>query len=165
MIILKKFQLSDITNEYLAWINDKSLFQFSRHRKKYYSKDSAIKFYKELKNNNDYFFMIIKKEKNLNIKIGTLIGRVNKNKDCDLSILIIKQKKGYGLRAFKKAINFFFKKNIKVITGGTLENNIGMLKIFKESGMKLKCKKFEKFDHFDSKKLIVQYYIRSEERV
>ena len=161
MIILKRFQLSDITKEYISWINDKSLFQFSKHRKKYYTKDSAIKFYKELKKNKDYFFVIIKKEKNLYIKIGTLIGRINKKKDCDLSILIIKQKKGYGLAAFKKAIKFFFKKNIKAITGGTLANNIGMLKIFKKSGMKLKYKKFKKFEHFDNKKLIVHYYIKN----
>jgi RimJ/RimL family protein N-acetyltransferase len=65
---------------------------------------------------------------------------INKNhKTADIGILIGKKScwgKGMGLDAWNTCITWLFdKKNIRKITAGTLDLNLGMISIMKKSGM------------------------------
>ena len=89
-----------------------------------------------------------------------MIGHVNKKKkSCNLGILIGKKRKGYGLIAWKKAMNLIFKKGYKKIIGGTQFRNKPMIKIFKNSNMKYEKKKY-KLIRGNSKKIYIVFYYK-----
>ena len=134
--------------------------RYSRHSKTLYDREKALNFFKKMKKENNFFFLIYLKSKNKEKKIGTLIGyTVKKNKSCNLGILVSEQGKGYGKKAYKLAINYIFKNGYKTIFGGSLSSNIAMIKIFKNSGMKFSGQKKKYYKNFKKNKKVVIYKI------
>ena len=160
MLSLRNFRISDINKTYLNWLNNKELMRYSRHSKTLYDREKALNFFKKMKKENNFFFLIYLKSKNKEKKIGTLIGyTVKKNKSCNLGILVSEQGKGYGKKAYKLAINYIFKNGYKTIFGGSLSSNIAMIKIFKNSGMKFSGQKKKYYKNFKKNKKVVIYKI------
>ena len=88
MLSLRNFRISDINKTYLNWLNNKELMRYSRHSKTLYDREKALNFFKKMKKENNFFFLIYLKSKNKEKKIGTLIGyTVKKNKSCNLGYL------------------------------------------------------------------------------
>ena len=142
MLKIRNFRLTDIDDEYISWLNDKKLMKFSRHKKQIFTKEKAKTFYKEIKKKKNFFFLVSLSNKYKEKKIGTLIGyRKKEKKTCNLGILISKQGKGLGLKAWKLALKKIFEKGLVSIEGGTLDLNKPMIKIFEKSGMKFLRKK------------------------
>ena len=162
MISIKKFRQSDIDKEYLSWLNNKKLMKFSRHSKEIFDKTKAINFYQEMKRQNNFFFVILLKKQSEK-KIGTLIGyTTKKNKSCNLGILVGRQGKGYGKKAYKIAIDYIFKYGYKSIIGGSLATNLAMIKIFKNSGMKFLKNKNIFYKNYKKKRKVVYYIINKD---
>ena len=160
MLSLRNFRVTDINNVYLDWLNNKKLMRYSRHSKTLYDRKKALNFFKKMKEENNFFFLVYLKHTNKKKKIGTLIGYTNKkNKSCNLGILISEQGKGYGKKAYKLAINYIFKNGYKTIIGGSLLSNIAMIKIFKNSGMKYIKEKKIYYQNLKKKRKIVIYKI------
>jgi len=67
MIKIRKFRLSDIDSSYLAWLNNKKLMKFSRHSKKFFTKENAISNYKEIKKKIIYFPLHVQPEDTIDI--------------------------------------------------------------------------------------------------
>ena len=160
MISIRNFRKSDIDNQYLSWINNSKNMKLSRHyNKKYTIKNSEI-FYKKIKKKGNFFFLIEKKKLGKIEKVGTMIGHVNKKKEsCNLGILIGAKRKGYGLIAWRKAMQLIFRKGYKKIIGGTQLKNKPMIKIFKNSNMKYE-KKIHKSIKGNTKKIYIVFYYK-----
>ena len=56
-VIIKKFIFHHINNEYINWLNDDKINQYSEHRHYKHTKKTAIKYYKS-RPNNDHFKML-----------------------------------------------------------------------------------------------------------
>lgn len=158
-LIIRKFRESDINKTYISWLNDKNLMKFSENRYFHFTKKKCISFYWQNKKNKNFFFLIKKNDK-YKSSIGTMLGRLDsKNKVCDLGILISEGGKGYGLEAWKFAINYIFSKKIRKITAATMSINLPMIKIFKKAKMSYEYKKKKHFLYNKKKIDLVGYSI------
>ncbi len=148
-ITLRNFTIKDINKVYIQSLNNKKLMQYSENRFRTFNKNNCLEYYKLMKKNKNFFFLVSKEieAENFYVPIGTLTGYVDyNNKTCDLGILIWENKKGYGQVAWQKAIEKIFKKKyVRKITAGTMANNKGMIKLFKKSKMKFELKKKKMF--------------------
>lgn len=134
---IRSFQKSDITEEYLSWLNDKELMKYSEQRHKNHTFESCLDYYESFKDSENYFFGIENKAKEL---LGTMTVYQDKNNRLfDIGIMIGSKKsrgKGFGYESWKAVmdwieINFQPRK----ITAGAMRNNTAMIKIFIKSGM------------------------------
>ena len=130
---LKLINFTDemISNEYLSWLNDKSLMKFSEQRHKTHDFDSSLKYLNSFKGSDNLFLGIFTKKNN--IFIGTITAYLDKhNSVVDFGILIGSSKaksKGYGLEAWKALTEFYLKFPVRKITAGTMASNKGMIAI------------------------------------
>ena len=128
-IELLKFQKKYITKEYISWLNDKRLMQFSEQRYKIHTFSSCKKYLKQANTNKDLFYAII--EKSYKKHVGNIYIKKDKlNMIADIRILIGKPNKGYGYLAWINAIKILKKIKIRKITAGTISINKPMLSIF-----------------------------------
>ena len=133
--------------------------KFSENRHFRFTKKKCLLFYEENKKNKNFFFLIQKNNK-FKTQIGTMMGKVdNINKVCDLGILISEKGKGYGLEAWKFALNYIFSKKIRKITAGSMSTNFAMLKIFQRSNMLYEYRKKEQFLNNNKKIDLIGYSI------
>lgn len=135
---INSFKESDITDEYIAWLNDEVVVQFSNQRFLNHTKESSLKYFNTFQN-SDNNFLSIKSTFN-NKQIGTLTTYFNKHHNTvDIGILIGDKNTwglGFGLDAWMATMNWLMKKKkIRKITAGTLDLNLGMISIMKKSGM------------------------------
>lgn len=136
-LIIRNFKLSDISNNYIRWLNDDELLKFSRNRFIKYNKKKSENYYNTFKKTDNLFLAILDRNYNL---IGTLTCYFYFNKKiCDIGMLLGDKKymsKGFAKKAWILLIKFL-KKNYKIkkISAGTIKSNIKMIKIFKKSGM------------------------------
>jgi len=162
-ITITDFKKKDIERKYINALNDKKLMQYSENRFKLFNRKSCLNFYKMMKKNKNYFFLISKNdlEKQTITSIGTMTAYVDhNNKNCDLGILVWEKGKSFGNIAWKMAIKKIFNNsNIKKITAGAMENNIAMIKIFKNSGMKFELRKRKNFLYKKKYVDMIGYYI------
>ena len=107
-VIIRNFRKSDITDQYISWLNNKNLMKYSENRYHKFTKKKCLSFFYKLKQKKHFFFLI-KKNNKLKKPIGTIIGRLDKrNSVCDLGILISETGKGYGIDAGNVAISLIF---------------------------------------------------------
>jgi RimJ/RimL family protein N-acetyltransferase len=134
-IIIKNFQRKDIDNEYISWLNNKSLLKYSRNKNKKYNYKKVLQDFNYIVNKKNLFLKII--EKKSQKKIGTVIAYVYKKiKLINIGILIGNKdylNKGYGTEVYKLLIHFFFsKKKFEKIEIGCNKKNLPIIKICKK---------------------------------
>jgi RimJ/RimL family protein N-acetyltransferase len=148
-ITIRNFDIKDIDKNYIDALNNKKLMKFSENRFKSFNRKSCLDYYRAMKLKKNYFFLILKNDliNFVKIPIGTMTCYIDHhNKSCDLGILIWEAGKGYGNIAWKLAIKkIFTDTRIRKITAGAMENNVAMIKIFKNSGMKFELRKKKNF--------------------
>ena len=59
IIKLKKFNKTYITPQYISWLNDKKLMQFSEQRHYNHNKKTCLNYLKKYTNSGNLFFAII----------------------------------------------------------------------------------------------------------
>ena len=144
-ILLLKFEERFITSEYIGWLNNKSLMQFSEQRHNNHTKKTCKNYYRSFSNSDNLLYAI------LNAKNNEHVGNINayidsSNKVADMGIIIGKTGCGYGYLAWKEMIRIlFFKKRMRKITAGAMVINKPMINIFKKSGMKYEYTKTKHF--------------------
>ena len=142
--ILESFQESDISDDYISWLNDKKIVRYSNQRFITHNWETSKNFLDSFENSPNYFFKISDKE-NLQ-SIGTITLYVNPNHGtADIGILIGNidyWNGGYGFDAWNSLMRWAFcDLSIRKITAGTLGSNIGMQRIMEKSGMMLEGRK------------------------
>ena len=138
-ITLKDFELDDITDEYLSWLNDKDYMKFSRQSLITHDTTSVAKFINDLKSANNIFLSI----KRNSILIGTLTIYIDSDYQvCSPGILIGRSfaKLGYGELVWRFVIGTVSKDlHMRKVSAGTLINNYAMIKLFEKSGMEFEA--------------------------
>jgi len=141
-VIIKKFDESFITNEYVGWLNDPTVMMFSNQRFIEHTLSSCKHYLSSFKGTNNLFLAIVSKD------TGKLLGSVNSYISlhhglADIGIMIGNKSqwgKGTGLDAWLTLMDYLFAKcHIRKITGGTPQANVAMVKIMEKSGMTLEA--------------------------
>ena len=134
-ITLKDFELDDITDEYLSWLNDKEYMKFSRQSLCDHDKGTVIKYLHDMKISKN-LFLSIRKDQEL---IGTLTIHIDLDyRVCSPGILIGKNfaRFGYGESIWRFIIETICRDlGMRKISAGTMVDNHAMIKLFKKSGM------------------------------
>jgi ribosomal-protein-alanine N-acetyltransferase len=135
---LLPFKKSDITSAYISWLNDPLVVRFSNQRFKFHTKESSHGYLVSFQESDNLFISI--RSLSGDEAVGTMtVYAVKQHGTADIGILIGNKSnwgKGYGLDAWKTLSDWLISTcNIRKITAGTLDKNIGMKKIFEHSGM------------------------------
>ena len=139
LVHLRPFHPSFITEQYVAWLNDKTLMRYSEQRHKTHDLDSCHRYLESMVSQGHYFWAIL--EATTSHHIGNLTAYLDRqNKTANLAILIGEkpiQGKGYGLQAWTLALNHLLEVGFRKVNAGTMAENTAMRKIFEKSGMQL----------------------------
>ena len=142
-VILSNFLQKDISDNYLSWLNDSEVVQYSNQRFNNHTFLTATKYFESFIGSNN-LFISIKLAKN-NQMIGTMTAYFSPHNTVDVGIMIgdkSKWGKGYGKDAWNSLLLWLKnEQNIRKITAGTVAINTGMLKLIEASGMKLEAVK------------------------
>lgn len=126
--------MTDITDEYLNWLNDKDHLKYSEQRLTHHTRESSIKFLDSFDFQNDFFFAI----RYSNNLIGTATVRKDESTDSHwLGILVERNYsgKGHGKEAWIELVNSVLPRmGIEKLSGGTHKLNRSMQRLFLASG-------------------------------
>jgi len=151
-IILRSIKLTDVSKEYVNWLNSKEIKKFLESRFIKYTLDSLKNYIKKIsKDPNIIFMAIIEKERNShigNIKMGPIDWN---HKNADIGIIIGDKKswgKGYATEAIQLISDYGFRElNLHKITAGAYSNNTGSIKAFLKAGFYEECKRKNHFNY------------------
>lgn len=138
---LRVFNETDISTEYLSWLNDKATMAYSNQRFITHTFDTAQDFLKSLNSQGDLFLKICE------LKTGNMVGTITArfqihHQTVDLGILVGANHwhKGFGYDAWTSLMEFVFTEtNVRKITAGTLSCNIAMNELAVRSQMILEA--------------------------
>lgn len=141
-VILRPFVESDITMEYISWLNDPVVVRYSNQRFVRHTKRTCLKYYDSFKKTNNMLAIILRRSDVS--PIGTITAYQNiHHGTADVGILIGDKSvwgAGYGQDAWTTWIEWLAKqKRIRKVCAGTLENNRAMIKIINRAGMKMEA--------------------------
>ena len=139
-IELTTFNENDISDDYISWLNDSVVTQYSNQR--FYSHDyeSCKKYLQSFKQSENLFLAI--KVKKTSVFIGALTVYFDLDHGvADIGIMLGNRAewgKGYGQDAWNSILEWLLdQENIRKVTAGTLACNIAMRNIIEKSGMKI----------------------------
>ena len=142
-IFLKKLDINDYSINYLNWMNDKKVVEFTEQRYSKHTKKDILDFIKSKKNSKkEIVFGIFLKVKSKKIHIGNIkLGPIDFIHKNALISYFIGEKKYWGKNittmAIKKLIIIAKKKyKLKKIYAGFYSNNIGSKKVLEKNGFK-----------------------------
>lgn len=142
LVEINNFTKKNLTNEYLSWLNDSETTKYSQQRFVKHTKSSILDYYNEQKKNSRLFFAFYSLEGKKKIHIGN-IGVIINSIDmvADLSILLGNKnylRKNLATHAWVLVMEYLFtKKNIRIVTAGTLSVNKPMINLLSKSMMKI----------------------------
>lgn len=133
-----RFEISDISEIYLMWLNDPMVVRFSNQRFRHHDAASSRAYLASFEGTDNLFLSIqgLKGEGT----IGTMtVYAAMPHGTADMGILVGHTQiwgKGYSLDAWKTVSDWLITScQMRKITGGTLSGNVGMKTIFERSGM------------------------------
>ena len=162
LVELSLFTPSDITKEYISWLNDFNVVKFSNQRFVKHDFDSCQNYLSSFEGNDNLFILIRTKKENK--AIGTMTAYFNiQHRVVDFGILIgdiNEWGNGYGQDAWDTLISWATEiDGIRKITAGTVSPNFGMLKIIEKSGMILEATK-KNHEIVDNQEVDVHYFCK-----
>jgi RimJ/RimL family protein N-acetyltransferase len=139
---LRAFTHEDIQTNYMAWLNDPQVMQFSNQRFHKHSEASCRHYLASFANTENRFLAI--EDKLNHALIGTLTLYINPHhQTADVGILIGDTNhwgKGMGYEAFSLAISaLLIQAKMRKVTAATMSSNLGMIKIMEKCGMNLEA--------------------------
>ncbi|MEG4247518.1 GNAT family N-acetyltransferase [Microcoleus sp. Pol10D4] len=138
IVTLDQFSLKNITPEYISWLNDPHVLQYSNQRFRQHTQESCLAYFHSFENSDNIFVAVYQDSK----FIGTMTAYIsNIHQTADLGIMIGDREhwgKGIGKDAWITLMQGLFEQcKLRKITGGTLRCNQAMVKIMIETGMQL----------------------------
>ena len=159
---LRAFRKSDISDTYVSWLNDVEVVKYSNQRFLNHTIESCNR-YLDSFSDTDNIYMAIE-DKVTKRLCGSITAYIQTNHGtADIGPLIGNKKfwgKGIGLEAWTLMMEFLFKQcNVRKVTGGTLEVNIGMVHIMQKCMMTHEATREEQ-ELLDNKPVNVFYFCR-----
>ena len=136
-ITLRLFNLGDINDRYVNWLNDPEVVKYSNQRFKKHTVGTCVDYFHSFADSEGIFLAII-------ASTGLMLGTVtiycdSQHETADIGLMIgdtMQWGKGYGARAWGVVLNLLSHDAcVRKVTGGTLDCNYGMIKIMRGSGM------------------------------
>lgn len=141
-ILLRPFDVSDITPEYVSWLNDPEVVKYSNQRFVEHSEDSCLNFYNSFTYSDNLFISI--RLQDTDEAVGTMTAYVSPHHGTvDIGIMIGERSVwgcGIGQDAWDTLLDWFIAQpHIRKITAGTMRCNQPMVKLMERSGMSLEA--------------------------
>ena len=137
-VFLKPFTASDITADYISWLNDSEVVRFSNQRFLKHDQESSSRYLASFEGTDNLFISIrcLSDDR----PVGTMTAYVSRRHGTvDVGILIGDKAvwgTGYGQDAWNTLTNWLLQRDdIRKLTAGTLACNHGMIKLMERSGM------------------------------
>ena len=137
-ISLRYLNLNDATPEYVSWLNDPEINQFTESRLFVHTQESVEDFISKTNNGSNHAFAIIDNESGLhigNIKIGNINSQY---KYADIGLIIGDKNfwgKGIATEAIKMCVDFAFNQlKLHRLYAGIYVLNTGSIKAFEKAG-------------------------------
>jgi RimJ/RimL family protein N-acetyltransferase len=139
-VLLVNFTENDITDDYISWLNDSVVLQYSNQRFFSHDYQSCKKYFQSFEKSKNLFLAI--RVKKTSVIIGTLTVYFNEDHGvADIGIMIGNRDewgKGHGQDAWDTILSWLLNnQNVRKVTAGTLACNIAMRNIIKKSGMRI----------------------------
>ena len=139
------FTVSDITAEYISWLNNPKAMAYSNQRFTSHSFQTCLDYINSFPDSTNVFLKI--SDLATEQMLGTLtIYFSEPHNTADIGMLIGPSHwgLGYGKDAFNAAVDFMlYSKSARKVTAGTLECNKGMISVIKYSGMRQECRRIK----------------------
>lgn len=141
-LMVRDFTEADLSARYVAWLNDPQVVRYSNQRFRRHDVDSSLAYLRSFAGTDNRFFAIHSLgERAL---IGTMTAYVSgHHATADMGILIGERAvwgQGYGLEAWRLLMGHLLERaGLRKVTGGTLNCNVGMVRIMERSGMHLEA--------------------------
>lgn len=137
-VLLRPFLGSDITPEYVSWLNDPEVVRHSNQRFIQHTESSCRAYWESFLNTPNLFISV--RTLAVDIPVGTMTAYVSlPHETVDIGILIGRKSvwgSGVGQDAWNTLVNWFIEQlRIRKVTAGTLSSNIAMLRLMECSGM------------------------------
>ncbi len=141
-VILRRLLLSDITAEYLAWLNDDDVTRGLETVPRPYTHEMLEQYIHDvIANENTYMFMVLDKATGKTIGTAKVHNISKKNGTCNLGMMIGDKNywgKGYGQDTYNTAINFAFNTlGIRKIWEMANADNVASLSMCKKAGFQI----------------------------
>lgn len=138
-VFIRDFLETDISDDYISWLNDPVVVRFSSQRFIHHDQESSRRYLLSFATSDSYFFLVQRID--TREAIGTLTVYIEKHHGtADVGILIGDRSIwgcGYGQDAWNTVLGWLQEEpGIRKITAGTLSSNCGMIKLMERSGMK-----------------------------
>lgn len=136
------FAESDITVDYIRWLNDPEVVRFSNQRFRHHDEESCLDYLRTFADSDNLFVAIrLCDDKRL---IGTMTAYVSSHHGtADMGLLIGERGlwgQGFGLEAWNLFLDYLLSdRKLRKITAGTLRCNLGMIRIMERSGMRIEA--------------------------
>lgn len=159
-ITLRTFTASDITEQYLGWLNDPEVTRYSNQRFVTHTEESSKKYQETFKGSPNLFLLM--QDANSNEAIGTMTGYISEeHRTADIGILLGNRNywgKGMGLDAWSTFMEYLLEeRNLRKVTGGTVKSNTAMVRIMERSGMSLEGTRVRQMLYDNKEEDIVLY--------
>jgi len=136
------FTESDITTDYISWLNDPKVVRFSNQRFRRHDEKSCLDYLKTFADNDNLFLAIhLAEGKRL---IGTMTAYVSSHHGtADMGLLIGERGlwgQGFGFEAWNLLLDYLLlDRKLRKITAGAVRCNASMTRIMERSGMRLEA--------------------------
>lgn len=136
LVSLRPFVESDITPEYVGWLNNPAVVRYSNQRFRTHDAETCRTYFSSFAGTDNLFLAVCRDA----ALVGTMTAYVSRyHGTADMGILIGEQAswgKGIGKDAWTTAMcHLLARGDVRKVCGGTLRCNAGMIKIMESSGM------------------------------
>lgn len=137
-VILRPFQLSDITAEYISWLNNPHVVKYSNQRFFLHTEQSCRKYFDSFANTENLFISIRRQSDDM--AVGTMTAYLSPHHNtADIGIMIGVRDvwgQGIGQDAWDTLLKWLIhERRLRKVTAGTLQSNQAMIKLMERSGM------------------------------
>ena len=137
-VVLKPFRLSDISPEYVAWLNDPVVVKYSNQRFMTHTRASCEAYLQSFSGTPNRFIKIEQRENGRSV--GTMTAYVSvPHRTVDIGMLIGCPSvwgKGVGQDAWQTLLRWLLSQpTVRKVTAGSMRCNEAMVKIMERSGM------------------------------
>ena len=160
---LRPFMISDISDRYIAWLNDPQVVRYSNQRFRKHDQFSCENYFNSF-SETDNFFVAITEKKN-DLLLGTMTAYVaSSHGTVDVGIMVGERSawhQGVGQDAWNTMCNWLISAEVgfRKLTAGTARPNVGMVRIMERFGMELEAVR-SKQEIIEDAAVDILYYAR-----
>lgn len=139
---LRPFHLTDISANYISWLNDAYVTRFSNQRFQHHTFDSCSGYLKTFAGSVNSFLLIERREDQQSIGTSTVYRDINHG-TANIGLLIGERSswgQGFGGEAWQVVLEaVLLESDMRKVSGGTARLNQAMVRIMEQSGMNLEA--------------------------